>query len=120
MKMFKTFAAIGVLCSAGAAFGGDDSRYMHVNVPFAFVVGTEQFAPGAYDVHQTSSGIVTVQGRGKAAAVLSTPLDRNAAEASALRFVNSESRRYLSAISMEGEGTRSVPVHASKSVTLTR
>ena len=121
MKMFKTFAVIGVLASAGAAFAGDDSRYLHVNVPFAFVVGSEQFAPGTYDVRQSESGIVTVQGQGKSAAFLSSPLETpKASDVSGLRFTNNASREYLSAISMEGEGTRSVPVHFSQSVALTR
>jgi hypothetical protein len=121
MKMFKTFAVIGVLASAACAYAGDDSRYLHVNVPFAFIVGSEQFAPGNYDVRQTETGIVTVQGQGKAVAFLSAPLDiAKAGEASGLRFTNNASREYLSAISMEGEGTRSVPVHFTQSLAVAR
>ena len=96
MKMFKTFAVIGVLASAASAYAGDDSRYLHVNVPFAFVVGSEQFAPGTYNVRQTESGIVTVQGQGKSAAFLSAPLETaKAGDVSGLRFTNNASREYL-------------------------
>ncbi len=119
MKMFKTLVAIGVLCSAGSAFGAEQTHLLRVNVPFAFVVEGEQFAAGNYDVSQTESGIVTVQGQGKAVMLLSTPKEAaRSGEVSGLRFTNSASHSYLSAVSVEGEGTRAVPVHLTHAQTL--
>lgn len=122
IKMFKTVRILGVFASAGAAYAAD-SHYIHADVPFAFVVAGQQFAPGAYNVTETSTGVLTVQGQGKAAVVISTPLDPpKAGEPSALRFKNSNNRVYLSGVSVEGEGTRSVPVRVSeqRNITLTR
>lgn len=110
--MFKTLRIIGVLASAWAAYSAENSHYVRVNVPFAFVAAGQQFAPGAYNVTETESGVVTVQGEGKAAMVISTPLDPpKVGEGSALRFVNSNNRIYLSGLSVGGEGSRLVPVH---------
>ena len=115
MKLFKTFTILGVLASAGAAFGAENSHYLKVTVPFAFVVAGQQFTPGEYSVSQTETGIITVQGRGKAAAVLSTPFEASKyGETSGLHFTNNESREYLTGVSVEGEGTRAVPVHLSQ------
>lgn len=122
MKVFKTIRILGVLASAGAAYAAD-SHYIHADVPFAFVVAGQQFAPGAYNITETSTGVLTVQGEGKAAVVISTPLDPpKAGQSSALRFQNSNNRVYLSGVSVEGEGTRSVPVHVSaeRNVAMTR
>ena len=105
MKMFKTFTILGVLASAGSAFAADNSHYLHVNVPFAFVVAGQQFTPGEYNVSQTETGVITVQGRGHAAAVISTPFEEfRPGEISGLHFTNSDSREYLTGVSVEGEG----------------
>ena len=122
MKMFKTIRILGVLASAGAAYAAD-SHHIHANVPFAFVVAGQQFAPGAYNVTETSTGVLTVQGEGKAAVVISTPLDLSKpGDSSTLSFRNTNSRVYLSGVSIEGQGTRSVPVRVSaeRNVALTR
>ncbi len=111
MKMFKTFGLLAVLACGSTLGAAEYSHYLRVNVPFAFVVAGQQFAPGAYDVRETSNGIITVQGVGKAAAVISTPLETaKEGEASSLRFTNTGDGEYLAGVSVEGEGSRAVPV----------
>ena len=111
MKMLKTFGLLTVLTCGGMLGAAENSYYLRVNVPFAFVVAGQQFGPGEYDVKETATGIITVQGVGKAAAVISTPVDSKQGETSSLRFTNSEGNAYLAGVSVEGEGTRAVPVH---------
>jgi hypothetical protein len=75
-------------------------------------VAGQEFAPGQYDVKETETGIITLQGQGKAVAVLSTPLTNlRTGKSPAIRFTNSNNKAYLTSVSMEGEGTRSVPAH---------
>ncbi len=114
MKMFKTLGLLGVLALAGYAGAADGARYLRVNVPFAFVVAGQTLSPGNYNVTETETGVITIQGGGKAAAVISTPGEiSKPGEASALRFTNNNNRTYLVGVSMEGEGTRAIPEHFS-------
>jgi hypothetical protein len=84
-----------------------------VNVPFSFVVAGQQFAARQYDIKETENGIITVQGQGKAAAVISTPSQiAKPGEASRLSFTSDQSREYLSGVSVEGEVSRAVPIPA--------
>ena len=111
MKMFKTVILMGVLVSGSLVEASEYSHSLHVNVPFAFVVAGQQFAAGQYDVKETDTGIITVQGEGKAAAVISTPLQApKPGMVSALRFTG-DGNRDLVSVAVEGEGLRSVPVH---------
>ncbi len=48
---------------------------LQVHVPFAFMVGTQQFAAGDYRVQQADSGVLFVQGEGKAVAAITLPAD---------------------------------------------
>jgi hypothetical protein len=113
MKMFKTFRVVGLLAAAVGAEAADNAHYLHVNIPFAFTVADQQFAPGSYNVTESDTGIITIQGEGKAAAVISTPFEMKANETSSLRFTNNNSRAYLVGVSIEGEGSRSVPEHVA-------
>jgi hypothetical protein len=124
MKMFKTLRIICVLASAGAAANASEmSHYLRVNVPFAFVAAGQQFSAGEYRVTETETGVITLQGEGKAASLISTPIaSPKSGDTSALRFTNSNNQSYLTSVSVEGEGTRSVPAHltAERKVTLAR
>ncbi len=109
LKMAGLVSALGAASYASAA---EAAYYLHVNVPFAFVVAGQQFAAGEYDIKETNTGIITVQGAGGAAEVLSTPLEAaKEGEHSRLRFTTTESGAHLVSVSVEGEGTRSVPAH---------
>ncbi len=111
MKMFKSSGVLAALAFAGAAGAADYSHYLRVNVPFSFVVAGQQFAAGQYNVKEMGNGIITVQGQGKAAAVLSTPSQMaKPGETSRLSFTSDESREYLSGVSVEGEVSRAVPM----------
>jgi hypothetical protein len=94
MKLFQTLGvllALGCAASAGAAETRDTLR---VHVPFAFVVAGQEFAPGDYIVNETDSGVVSVQGRGKAAMVLTYPSVPHYGVAG-LRFTKSGEKLYL-------------------------
>jgi hypothetical protein len=76
MKMLKMLRIIGVLASAGAATNASETSHcLRVNVPFAFVVAGQQFSPGEYKVTETETGVITVQGQGKSAALIGMPLE---------------------------------------------
>ncbi len=124
MKLFKTVGLIGVLVSGGLVEASEYSHSLRVNVPFAFVVAGQQFAAGQYDVKETENGVITVQGEGKAAAVISTPFEASKpGMTSALQFTGDGSRgdgsRDLVSVAVEGEGRRSVPVHTTQERKLT-
>ena len=109
MKTFKT-AAFGALALSSLAGAATSTHNLRVSVPFPFMVAGEQFKPGNYEVTETQNGVITVQGEGKAAAVLSIPgQSPNAPEASTLTFKSNHSQAYLSGIAVEGE-SRLVPV----------
>ena len=111
MKMFMTFGAFAGLAFAGSAEAAEYSHYLKVNVPFSFVVAGQQFAAGQYDVKEAANGIITVQGHGKAAAVISTPSEiAKPGETSRISFTSNESREYLSGVFVEGEVSRAVPM----------
>jgi hypothetical protein len=118
LKPLKTFGILGALLFGAlstSAFAND--AYMRVKVPFAFVVAGQQFAPGEYVVKQNDAGVILVQGEGKGAMVISSPAaPATASHGSSLRFTNAN----LTTVSQEGEGTRSIPVHAveQRSVTM--
>ncbi|HEX3682968.1 MAG TPA: hypothetical protein VHU83_10540 [Bryobacteraceae bacterium] len=109
MKLFNTLGAIGLLAFTAASPAATIADSMRVHVPFAFVVAGQQFAAGDYTVCQSDSGIVTVQGAGKAAMTLSYPAQAVRRDAPGLRFTGSE-QRYL--VGIQGEAlARSIPVH---------
>ena len=112
MKMFKTLRLASVLALAGMANAADYNHALHVNVPFAFAVAGQQFSPGDYEVKESDNGIITIQGEGNAAMVISRPLaSAKQNEESGLLFTKSGNRDLLS-IAVEGEGSRSIPVHS--------
>ncbi len=79
-------------------------------MPFSFVLAGQEFSAGQYKVDQSDSGLIIVQGEGRAVAVLSIPGDLSKpSDSSSLRFAKSESRAYLVGIQVEGEGTRAIP-----------
>jgi hypothetical protein len=120
MKLFHTFGAIGLLAFAVTSPAAIADS-MRVHVPFAFVVAGQEFAPGDYTVRQSDSGVVSVQGGGKAALTISYPAEAERGAAPGLRFAGSEQKRYL--VGVQGEElARSIPVHtySQRKLTLTR
>lgn len=111
MKLFNTLGAAGLLAFA-AVSPAAIADSMRVHVPFAFVVAGQDFAPGDYLVRQTDSGIVSLQGAGKAALTLSFPASSVPGNAPGLRFARSDQKAYL--VGVQGEElSRSIPYHAS-------
>jgi len=112
MKMFKTLGLLGVLATGSLVEASEHSHLLRVTVPFSFVVAGQRFQPGEYFVTENANGVITVQGAGKAAAVLSIPMTApKEGQTSALRFIDNAERDLVS-VAMEGEGTRGVPVRA--------
>jgi hypothetical protein len=112
MKLFHTLAAIGSLAFAAVSSAAVTADSMRVHVPFAFVLAGQDFAPGDYVVHQSDSGIVTVQGAGKGALALSFPATSAPGLAPGLRFARTDHKAYLVGIQGE-EFARSIPYRAS-------
>lgn len=119
MKMFKTFGTFSVLALANLASAATPSHNLRVNVPFSFVVAGREFQPGSYEVSQSDTGMITVQGGGESAVVLSTPGVAKASDATALRFTSSNSREYLTGFVVTGETVRSVPLPSAAGQSLT-
>ncbi len=113
MNMFRTLVTSGVFATASLAGAAEFHHNLRVNVPFAFVVAGQQFAPGQYEVKESNSGLIIVQGGGQAAAVLSTPGENaKTGDVSKLSFTSDNSREYLIRVAVEGEQTRNVTVPA--------
>jgi hypothetical protein len=114
MKLFLALfvagsAAIPALVSAASPY---DSIYVHV--PFAFTAAGQSFSPGDYRVQRSDSGLILIQGNGKAAATLSVPGSvAKPGTATALRFSTDGEREHLVAVQVEGEPTRTIVPHTA-------
>jgi hypothetical protein len=110
LTTFKTIALASALAIAGAALPASASQVLRVKVPFSFVLAGQEFSAGQYKVDQSDSGLIIVQGEGRAVAVLSIPSDlTKPSYTSSLHFAKSESRTYLVGVQVEGEGSRAIP-----------
>lgn len=110
LRTFKTLAIASALGIAGAVLPVSASQILRVKVPFSFVLAGQEFSAGQYKIDQSDSGMIIVQGEGRAVAVLSIPGDlAKPSDRSSLRFSKSESRAYLVGVQVEGENTRSIP-----------
>ena len=111
--IFQAITLATVLAGSGALSSLSASEKLTVDVPFAFVVGSQEFSAGHYRVAENNDGTIYVQGEGKGAAVLSVPGDMaRAGAATGLRFTANQSREYLTGVQVEGESNRSIPVKA--------
>ena len=118
-KLFQTLAVLAVLAFAGSASAADVGTEFRVNVPFAFMVGTQQLPAGYYLVQESNSGLLLITGEGTGAAVLSIPAEMTKTGVpTGLVF----SKNHLTAVEVSGEGTRSVLSHEApgRSVALSR
>ncbi len=110
LKTIKTIAFASVLGIGGAALSAPASEILRVNVPFPFILAGQEFSAGQYRVDQLDSGLIIVQGEGRAAAVLSIPSGTaQRPDTSSLHFTTSDSREYLVGVQVEGEGARAIP-----------
>jgi hypothetical protein len=110
--IFQALTLASVLAGSGAFSSLSASERLTVDVPFSFVVGTQQFTAGHYRVEENNDGTIIVQGEGKGAAVLSVPGDLANGAATGLRFTANQSREYLTGVQVEGESSRAIPVKA--------
>lgn len=116
-EMFQTLAVLAVLAFAGIASAADNGTAFRIHVPFAFSVGTQQFAAGDYLVQRSDSGLVLITGEGTGAAVISIPSDiTKTGVSTGLIFSNS----HLIAVQVNGERTRAIPQSEKRSLALTR
>jgi hypothetical protein len=122
MKLFRTICACGVLALSSLASAASSGQALQVHVPFAFVMAGQEFNPGDYRVQQTDTGIVFVQGNGKAAMALSSPSSLGKPGApSSLQFASDQQKQkeYLVGVHVEGEPRRTLPVPFEESRKLT-
>ena len=77
--------------------------------PFPFILAGKEFSAGQYRVNQLDSGLIIVQGEGRAVAVLSVPSGAKRPDISSLHFTTSDSREYLVGVQVQGEGARAIP-----------
>jgi hypothetical protein len=116
MKMFRTFGLMLIISSGSLVDAAEYIHSMRVNVPFAFSVQGERFAPGEYSVAENADGVILLQGKSKARMLLSVPLTpAKAGEVSGLRFGNTPAHD-LEAVAVEGQGSRGVAVRVSRKV----
>ena len=110
LNTIKTIALASVLGIGGAALPARGSETLRVQVPFPFILAGQEFSAGQYRVNQLDSGLIIVQGEGRAAAVLSVPSDlAKRPNTSSLHFTTTDSREYLVGVQVEGEGARAIP-----------
>jgi len=109
MKLFQALLVIGsaafpALLPAASPY---DSLYVHV--PFEFVAAGQSFSPGDYRIQRADSGLILIQGNGKAAATISVPGSlAKPGTATGLTFSSDGQREHLVSIQVEGETTRSI------------
>jgi hypothetical protein len=104
----------------GSAFASATTHSLRVNVPFSFVVAGQNFSAGNYNVNETENGVVTVQGQGKAAAVITIPSGAaTSKDGTCLRFTSDGHEEHLSAVEVQGYEKRAVPVNISSERKLT-
>ncbi len=107
MKLFKTFAAATAFAVPSSLLAASPTNTLSAHVPFAFVMAGQQFEAGDYQVHQSGSGVIRVQGQGKAAMAISVPSSAPKAGApSALQFTKEEAQARLIGVQMEGAELR--------------
>jgi hypothetical protein len=106
-NFLKLVAVTGVLL--GGSLAASAAERLVVNVPFSFVLAGLEFQPGQYTVDEGNNGVLTVNGAGHGAVVLTTPSEFTRAGAStALRFVNDGREYHLVGVQVEGEMSHSV------------
>ena len=118
LKIIAGFAALALGAVPSVATASESS--MRVNVPFAFVVAGQPFAPGEYVISQNDAGVVLVQGAGRGAMVISSPASPAiSSHGSSLEFTNAQEHLNLTSVAQEGAQSRSIPVRAVEQRTVT-
>ena len=79
-RNFFQFVAVAGVLMAGSLSASAAER-LRVNVPFSFVMAGLEFQPGQYTVDESNTGVLTVQGEGHGAAVLTIPAELSKASA---------------------------------------
>jgi len=108
-RNFYQFVAIaGVLL--GGSLTASAAEHLRVNVPFTFELAGLEFQPGQYTLDESDSGVLTVQGEGRGAMVVTIPAEVTKTSAAAtLRFVADGKEHHLVGFQVEGETSRAVP-----------
>lgn len=120
MKMFKTMLMFSALAVTSLVPAFAQNASMRVDVPFAFLVGTQKFAAGEYDVQsEMTNGVVFLQGEGHGVAVVTSPYSVSDSEGKpSLIFVNTEDGPRLIRVQLLGEPARSLPNHPQAHIKL--
>jgi hypothetical protein len=106
-RNFFQFVAVAGVLLAGSLSASAAER-LTVNVPFSFVLAGLEFQPGHYTVGESNSGILTVQGEGRGAAVITIPAEVSKGAATALRFVTDGHEYHLVGVQMDGDMSRAI------------
>lgn len=116
MKLFQAVLTVGCAVLPACAFAASPSDSMNVHVPFQFVAAGQTFPAGEYRVQRSENGLILIQGNGRAAATISVPgaLAKPGAS-TGLRFTSDGTREHLVGVQVEGEATRSLPMHIEDS-----
>ena len=106
-NFLKTIAVAGALLAG--SLSASAAEHLKVNVPFSFVMAGLEFQPGQYTVDESNTGVLTVIGEGRGAAVLTIPAELSkAGSPAALRFVTDGHEYHLVGVQVEGSPSRAV------------
>lgn len=107
-RNFVQFVAVAGVLMAGSLSASAAER-LRVTVPFSFVLAGLEFQAGQYTVDESNSGVLTVQGEGRGAVVITVPGEvSKSGAASSLRFVTDGHEYHLVGVQMDGDSSRAV------------
>ncbi len=112
MKLFHALLVVGSAALPASLPAASPYDSLSVHVPFAFVAAGQNFPAGDYRVQSADSGVVLIQGGGKAVATISFPgsLPKPGA-ATGLKFTSDGQREHLVGVQIEGLATRTIASH---------
>jgi hypothetical protein len=105
-NLYRFVAIAGALL--GGSLAASAAEHLRVNVPFSFELAGLEFQAGQYTLNENNNGVLTVQGEGRGAMVVTIPaeLSKTSAETT-LRFVKDGNEHHLVGY-QEGETSRAV------------
>jgi len=116
----KTLGLVSALALSSLASAASATESLRVRVPFSFVFAGQEFTSGDYNIQETESGLVFLEGSKGGAAALSVPEGiGKPGSATGLRFTKEGNAEYLVGVQIEGDLCRSIPFHASQARKLT-
>lgn len=113
MKLFHALLVAGSVAVPGLVSAASPYNAIYVHVPFEFVAAGQSFSSGDYRIQSNNSGLILIQGNGKAAAAISVPGSiAKPGAPTGLKFSSDGGREHLVGIQVEGEAMRTIPSHS--------